>query len=653
MSIETGALQFYLDHAEETRMEREKFLRGEEVNLDVIPRHIYNSWIRSTALGVNPYITDTYMARNPEQFSKGFQIPYRGLNSFFKCFQFKISLFDQNGKIISDPDTKQDHTYVGEKYIGTTSASVALAEKRPVTCFGYQNFKLPFCKQFCLSSPVFDEQNDLTGIVNIMLPPSQPTQEQYEQGIGLLELMGLMFRLCSRNRDADAGMLELFIQLLPGISDGVVLVNQDGTEINFNQAALDLLGLQDDSDRETLLKRLNSLCSVNQQNKRSKHKEQVNVSRRVNNNGGVYLLKISGHPETFTRSSHVGVAKHTFQDLLGEDISFLRAKNEAFIVAPTTAPVLIQGATGVGKELFAQSIHNASQRRNKPFVAINCGAVPKDLFPSELFGYEAGAFTGASTQGKIGVLEAASGGTLFLDEIESMPLYIQAGFLRCLSSRVIRRVGGISDIPIDLRIISATKIDLLEEEKYTAEWKVKFRSDLYYRLSTCKIYIPALRERRGDILVLTKRLIEQKRLELEYPRISMTDSFMEALYYYDWHGNVRELENTIERAVIFMDPEEQLLTCSLLYPKLVENSDRNRIELLQKEKRHLYNADTTLRTEEVLTIQRYLIQNDCNMKNAAAALGISRQTLYRKIRSNPDLTRLIHEKKVRKRSPKE
>ncbi|MDR1914181.1 MAG: sigma 54-interacting transcriptional regulator [Clostridiales bacterium] len=651
MNFDTGSLQFYLEHAEETRTEREKFFMGEDVNLDVIPRHIYNSWIRSTALGVNPHISDTPIARNSEQFSTAFQLPYRELKFFFSCFHFMVAFFDQNGKIISDISPEHE-TYAGEKYIGTTSVGIVLAEKRPATCFGYQNFKLPFCKQFCLSSPVFNDQKDPVGVVTVMLPPPQPTQAQYEQGIAFIELMEVMFRIGYRNRDTDSDTLELFMQMLPDFSDGVILFNRNKSAAKYNQAAIRLLGFQGFPGEKPLAEKLDILCSADEAGKKNKSKEPIGISRKVNSKMIFYLLKAPEHSGPPVRQFPISVAKHTFRDLLGEDPNFLRAKNEAFIVASNEATVLIQGETGVGKELFAQSIHNASQRKNMPFVAINCGTVQKDLFASELFGYEAGAFTGASTQGKIGVLEAASGGTLFLDEIESMPLSIQAGLLRCISSGFIRRVGGISDIPVNLRIVAATKIDLLYEAKYTAEWKVKFRADLYYRLSTCKIYVPALRERRRDIPILANHFIEQKKQELGYPNIRATESFMETLHYYDWKGNIRELENVIERAVIFMDAEAQQLTRALLYPELLEDSDRNRLEFLRNEKSHTENADSALKAEEMLTIQRYLLQCNYNVKDAAIGLGISRQTLYRKIRLSPALIKMVGEEKKRKRSKK-
>ena len=232
-----------------------------------------------------------------------------------------------------------------------------------------------------------------------------------------------------------------------------------------------------------------------------------------------------------------------------------------------------------------------------------------------------------------------------------MPLYHQGALLRSLSSGTIRRVGGVQDIPIDIRIISATKVDLRQvPQSMRKEWGVAFRSDLYYRLSTCKINIPALREHRQDIAVLTRFLVEKKKRELNLPHITLSDSFLDALYYYDWPGNIRELENVVTRAVIFMDPEKQVLTRSLLYPELLAESDCNRLQHLQEEQSRSEEREPALRAEEEVTIQRYLLQNDCNVKVTAERLGISRQSLYRKIRSSEVLRRLIQEEKARKRT---
>ena len=214
--------------------------------------------------------------------------------------------------------------------------------------------------------------------------------------------------------------------------------------------------------------------------------------------------------------------------------------------------ILIQGESGTGKELIAKAIHYESARADRPFMAINCAAVPETLLESELLGHEKGAFTDAKTQKK-GLLESADGGTVFLDEIGDMEMGMQAKLLRVLEERAFRRVGGVKEIPVDVRIISATNQDLLKliEEK-------RFRKDLYYRIQVIPIYLPPLRERTGDILVLAEHFIEAFNKEFGKSVKSISKMAAKFLTEYGWPGNVRELKNVIERAVI-LESEETLL----------------------------------------------------------------------------------------------
>ena len=238
------------------------------------------------------------------------------------------------------------------------------------------------------------------------------------------------------------------------------------------------------------------------------------------------------------------VAKYAFNDILGDSPAIRSTIQIARSYAASRASVLILGETGTGKELFAQSIHNASDRRDGPFVAINCAAVSNSLLESELFGYEAGSFTGASRGGREGVFELAHGGTLFLDEIGEIPRETQVELLRVLQEKEIRRVGGSRVIPVDVRIIAATNKDLLQE---TVEGR--FREDLYYRIHVFPIHIPPLRERISDLYLLSRSLTESICAEYGIPPKKLSGSAVEKLLRHTWPGNIRELGNVIERAV--------------------------------------------------------------------------------------------------------
>lgn len=238
------------------------------------------------------------------------------------------------------------------------------------------------------------------------------------------------------------------------------------------------------------------------------------------------------------------VAKYSFDDIIGQSQSMEQAKSYAREFAKHSSNVLIYGESGTGKELFAQSIHNQSSRKNGSFVAVNCGALPNNLLESELFGYVGGAFTGASKNGKKGLMELAHKGTIFLDEISEMDLMGQVRLLRVLEERVISRIGDDRVIPVDVRIVAASNKNL---KKLVEEGK--FRVDLYYRLNVLMLKIPPLREREGDIEILTDRFIQHFG-ELNKKQIEVSREAMDVMVHYPWRGNVRQLRNFCERLVI-------------------------------------------------------------------------------------------------------
>ena len=308
-------------------------------------------------------------------------------------------------------------------------------------------------------------------------------------------------------------------------------------------------------------------------------------------------------------------AHFTFESILGASESLRSALHLAHIAAGSTAPVLLSGETGTGKELFAQAIHNDGPRRNRPFVAINCGAIPKELLESELFGYEEGAFTGAQKGGRPGKFELADTGTLFLDEIGDMPFDMQVKLLRVLQSGEIQRVGGLRTVPVDLRIISATNKDLKQ-----AIAQHQFRADLYYRISTLSILVPPLRERAEDILPLAEHFIHRHELRLNRHPVPLPQETAEAILRYPWPGNIRQLESAVERAV-------HLAEGGALLPEHFGIAD------LMENRRPAAPApaQATLEDIERQAIAAALVRFGGNISQTAFALGVSRPTLYRKM----------------------
>jgi two-component system, NtrC family, response regulator len=277
-------------------------------------------------------------------------------------------------------------------------------------------------------------------------------------------------------------------------------------------------------------------------------------------------------------------------------------------VAPANVTVLLLGASGTGKELLARSLHELSDRRDKPFIAINCGAIPENLIESELFGFEKGAFTGAVKQVK-GKIESAEGGTLFLDEIGDLPLLLQVKLLRFLQERVIERVGGRKEIPVDVRVVSATHQQLENQIE-----EGMFREDLFYRLSEIVIKIPELQEREGDALLLAQHFLSKFTNEFNKKVKTYTSDAVVAISNYNWPGNVRELENRVKRAVIM--------------------SDHRKISLSDLEIDYITDKTETLNLKKLrekydsVAIKRALTLSNGNISETAKVLGISRPTFY-------------------------
>lgn len=298
--------------------------------------------------------------------------------------------------------------------------------------------------------------------------------------------------------------------------------------------------------------------------------------------------------------------------VLGASDAMLNACRLVEKVGPSEATSLILGESGTGKELFAQALHRLSPRKNKPFVALNCAAIPDNLLESELFGYEKGAFTGAVKQTK-GKIEAASGGTFFLDEIGDMPMLLQAKMLRFLQERVIERLGSCEVIQVDVRIICATHRDLSQLIKEGG-----FREDLFFRLSEIVIKVPALRDRENDKLLLAQTFLQRFGERSGRSFRGFTESARAMIDSYGWPGNVRELENRIKRAVVLADNNR----ISLTDLGFEERDDR-------PDSLNLRQARQQVERE---VIQRALAIYDNNVTHAAEALGISRPSLYQLVK---------------------
>ena len=321
-------------------------------------------------------------------------------------------------------------------------------------------------------------------------------------------------------------------------------------------------------------------------------------------------------------------SKYYFHDLIGSSHPFLAVKKLAERISASNSSVLLIGESGTGKELFAHAIHNHSLRSSLPFVAINCASIPEHLLESELFGYEDGAFTGAKKGGKKGQFELAHNGTLFLDEIGDMPLSMQSKLLRVLQEKEVQRVGGQNSIPVDVRIIAATHRDL---EKMVEEGK--FRRDLYYRLNVIKIEIPPLNKRKEDIRLISMSLL--KKLERKFFRtgIELSKEVEQRLMEHSWPGNIRELENVLERAINVLDGQTiEVFHLPLYLRELELQSSSEMVDHVSKAK----IAEKMLPLKDILAqvekeaILKALTVTSGNKQEAARLLEIGKTRFYEK-----------------------
>ncbi len=311
--------------------------------------------------------------------------------------------------------------------------------------------------------------------------------------------------------------------------------------------------------------------------------------------------------------------QYSFDKIIGKSPAMQKVFEMIKSVAETNSSVLITGNSGTGKELVSRAIHYNGPRRDKPFVVVNCGAIPETLIESELFGHKKGSFTGA-IKDKEGYFQAANGGTLFLDEISEMPLQSQVRLLRAIEQKEIIPVGSSTPIPVDVRIISATNKNLYKEVE-----EGRFRSDLYYRLNVVEIHLPSLSERVEDIPLLVEYFVDKYRKEMNKNIKGVDVDAMKALMNYTWRGEVRELENVIERAVIFCKGE--YITINELPSYII--SDRVPDLNLASEFKSLEIAVNEFEKEY---IRKALAQNDYDKEKTARMLGVSTATLYRRIK---------------------
>ncbi|AIR62371.1 Fis family transcriptional regulator [Cedecea neteri] len=441
-------------------------------------------------------------------------------------------------------------------------------------------------------------------------------------------------RLLEDQRGSD-NIHKMFLTMLEHMDQGVIVVSQEQSIKYVNQAALKILGANQGS---IIGKTINFQPLTFAQNFIRGHMQHVIAidGEKELIIGQLHAIQDQWFFLMAFHQSHSSADFSPQQDgpqieqMVGECRPMRQLKKLISRIAPSPSSVMISGESGTGKEVVARAIHKLSDRKDKPFIAINCAAIPEQLLESELFGYVKGAFTGASTNGKIGLLQAANNGTLFLDEIGDMPLTLQAKLLRAIESREIQPVGASHPVPVDIRIISATNQNL---DRFIADGK--FREDLYYRLNVIPLRLPPLRERQDDIELLIHYFLHlhTRRLELVYPGVS--PEVITLLKDYRWPGNIRELSNLMEYLVNVV-PSGEVIDVSLLPPNLINSGKLNGGSEPVTSVSHVKAGTEEEGVTGLEEMERQMIRDALtrysNKKQAADELGIGIATLYRKIK---------------------
>lgn len=505
---------------------------------------------------------------------------------------------------------------------GTNAITLALEHTKPALVTGAEHFCSMFHDLSCFAMPIFNKNtNKVQSVIDITGPV-----EVFDSHIfGLVHSTreAIQKNLDNIYLERDSFLLDYF-QTQYG-SDASLIINSDKVIIRCSEKAAHLLGA---SEKDWNRPNVSSLGIPNLDSHLALNENEIEFYSTLGNTLDVrivlkrlsrkkllqgWLMRLI--PVVNTGFKHTEKREFLFNDLIGNSSPFQVAINTGKKIASSQATVLILGETGTGKEMFAKAIHNSSNRCEKPFVTVNCGAIPKELIGSELFGYEEGAFSGAKKGGQKGKFELANGGTIFLDEIGELPLDQQVYLLRVLQEREFYHLGGKKPISVDVRVIAATNIDLIDAIKNKT-----FREDLYFRLNILNLRLPSLQERgREDIIHLINYFVVLYNRN-EGKNVSITKEALNLMTSYQWKGNVRELENSVYRLIVLADhpiisPEDVYL---ILGEPIVEEVD---------------SFDNWVSVEEVERqgILQAFRHHNGNLTKAAKQLNISRATLYRKM----------------------
>ncbi|HBG04538.1 MAG: sigma-54-dependent Fis family transcriptional regulator [Geobacteraceae bacterium GWC2_58_44] len=631
------------------------YVEQDILDLQQLRPEVANSWQRCRNLKVDPYEEEQCVISlqelrerlyNKQHLVKVARPFMDNLYNFVKGSGFQVVLTDESGyllEVLGDNDivsrTKQVLLCPGgnwsESVKGTNAIGTALIEKRPVQIYAWEHYCKPHHFLTCSAAPIYDPEGELIGILDISGDFRVANAHTLGMVVAAVNAVENQLRLM-RATDKLYMAYRYSNALLENMSDALISINNSGiiTEINAKAAEIfDVNAARSKGQHiEKVFNARAPMLKVLSDGEEYEDREIIieKVGRKIfssasllrDDTGGVIgvvaVFREGANRQQPKRPTIMHSHCYTLEDIIGESPAIASAKEWAKLAADSPSTVLINGESGTGKELFAQAIHNASPRRGRQFIALNCAALPENLIESELFGYEEGTFTGAKRGGQAGKFEIADGGTIFLDEIGDMSLNVQAKLLRVLQEKTVSRIGSAREKPVDIRIIAATHKDLQAEVL-----KGNFRQDLYYRLNVLGMRIPALRERPEDFEILTRYLVSKLAAKLGKPSLRIEDDFLEKIASHNWPGNIRELENALERAIIRSGAQGVLVPDLLDFccaPAPARAAASKPVEI------------TSLRDAEKHMICEALAFYEGNIQKASTKLGIGRNTLYRKMK---------------------
>lgn len=568
----------------------------------------------------------------------------KGLQEFVAGTGFIIAITDANSVVLNFMGDKhamewaqQARLGVGsmwaEDVVGTNALSLCTMHARPFSIYAYEHFSLYCIVGSCSFAPIIDNGR-VVGSIGMLAPyekVSHHTLGMVVAGARHIESAMVLNRISKYHQ-----------VVMESMSDGVLVVDSNSAITYMNKICSKIFGLYtsnviglkvydvlgNDPDNHYFIDILSQGRAVTDElivvsNGKAKIKCHITCTPLHSSNpygkGTVIIIRENERIDSLVGKWLGRSAKMTFDDVIGSDPKFKHVINMTKSASSSSSNVLLLGESGTGKDIVAQAMHNESPRKNNPFVAINCAALPRELIASELFGYEDGAFTGAKKGGNIGKFELANQGTIFLDEIGDVPIDMQVTLLRVLEEKCVIRLGGTKLIPVNVRIIAATNKNLEEEIELN-----RFRRDLYYRLGVLRFKLPPLRERQDDILVLADHFLHAICQRFGKSLKKLTPETERAFLSYDWPGNVREMQNILEGAVQLAAGDEinyeyvkDYLHVESLSPYLFPD--------IQK------SSSVTIADMEHQMILNYLEKNNYNKNETAKALGMSRRTFFRRL----------------------